>query len=59
MHRWKIEEFIQRLKMKINFERKKWEDVKVWIEWMLIGRMLVYLVNRIKQEPRTLEILFN
>ncbi|ODN30478.1 transposase [Fervidobacterium thailandense] len=59
MHRWKIEEFIQRLKMKINFERKKWEDVKVWIEWMLIGRMLVYLVNRIKQEPRTLEILLN
>ena len=59
LQRWEIEKFIQRLKMKINFERKKWVDIKVWIEWMLIGRMLVYLVNRIKQEPRTLEILLN
>ena len=23
----------------INFERKKWLDVKVWIEWMLIGTL--------------------
>jgi len=45
--------------MKINFERKKWVDVKVWIEWMLIRRMLAYFINRIKREPRTLEILLN
>ena|GEM_PF-3461649 len=37
LQRWEIEKFIQRLKMGINFARRKWIDVKVWIERMLEG----------------------
>ncbi len=43
----------------INFARRKWIDERVWIERILIGRMLVYSINRIKRKPRTLEILLN
>lgn len=44
--------FLKFLLFSISFNKNRLKNYNTW-------RMLTYLVNRIKEEPRTLEILFN